>query len=79
MGIAIATILRAETLQVRFGSRADLTALECDFRYAPESRHRLPYPACPESATTGLMHCAKFVSFDHLVSTAKQRWRDVDA
>jgi hypothetical protein len=25
------------------------------------------------------VHCTKFVSLDHLVGAAKQRWRDVDA
>ena len=37
---------------VRFGSNSDLAALKCDFRYAPESRHRLPDRPCPKSATS---------------------------
>src|SRR4051812_28979381 len=31
---------------------------------------------CPRS---GLMHCTRFASLDHLIGAAKQRWRDVDA
>jgi hypothetical protein len=30
-----------------------LTAPKCDFRYAPESRHRLPDRPCPKGANTG--------------------------
>ena len=31
-------------------SKADLTALKCDFRYSPDSRHRRPDRLCPKSA-----------------------------
>src|ERR1700730_11753330 len=33
------------------GPNSDLTALKCDFRYAPESRNRLPNRPCPKSAS----------------------------
>jgi hypothetical protein len=32
-----------------------------------------------KSATSGLMHCTNFISLDHLVGAAEQRWRDLDA
>jgi hypothetical protein len=35
------------------GSKADLTALNCDFRYTLDSGHRLPAWACPKGANTG--------------------------
>ena len=34
------------------GSKADLTALKCDFRCTPKSRHRLPERPFPKSADT---------------------------
>ena len=35
------------------GSKADLTALKFDFRYTPDSGHRLPARSCPKSAKCG--------------------------
>jgi hypothetical protein len=44
---------------VRFGSKADMTAGICDVCFTPKSGHRLSALACPLCATSRLMHCSK--------------------
>jgi hypothetical protein len=56
----------------QMGSNSDLTPLECDFRYTPESRHRLPNRPCPKGAN-------KRHSLDHRIGAGKQCWRDVES
>ena len=41
---------------VRFGSKADMTALSRDVRYTPNSRHGLERVGCPLCANSG--HCS---------------------
>lgn len=50
---------RGGWMQVRCGSKADLTAPICDFRFAPDSGHVATAAPCPLGATTGLMHRSK--------------------
>jgi hypothetical protein len=46
------------TTNVRSGSKAALTALDCDFRHTPGSGHNSDI-AGPFRATTGLVQCSK--------------------
>jgi hypothetical protein len=39
--------------QVRFGSKADMTACNLNVRFTPESGHRLSLPGCPLCANSG--------------------------
>jgi len=39
---------------VGLGSKGDLTALKCDFRFAPDSRHKSDIASGPFSARSGL-------------------------
>jgi hypothetical protein len=49
--VGLRTQVRAHGANVRFGSKADLTALESDVCSAPESGHRPPNLPCRNSAT----------------------------
>ena len=44
---------------VRSGSKADVTLLNFDVRFTPESGHSSALSRCPFRARTGLMHCSK--------------------
>jgi hypothetical protein len=44
---------------VRFGSKADVTLLNFDVCFTPESGHSVAHEACPLGAISGLMHCSK--------------------
>src|SRR5437868_8964376 len=44
---------------VRFGSKADVTLVNFDVRFTPESRHRSARGQCPLWASSGLMHRSK--------------------
>jgi hypothetical protein len=48
-----------ESDDVSCGSKAVLTAPKSDFCSTPMNGHRQTAPACPKSATNGLMHCSK--------------------
>jgi len=41
------------SLDVRFGSKADISACPRHVRFTPKSRHSLPQPACPLCAKSG--------------------------
>src|ERR1700681_5120034 len=46
------------------------------FRVTPESGHCSIQSACRKRARNGLMHRGRSHSFDHLVCTSEQRFRD---
>jgi hypothetical protein len=47
----------------RYGSKADVTLLNFDVRFTPESGHRGARFGCPLWANNGLMHRSKNVLF----------------
>src|SRR5262249_25771635 len=47
------------TMNVRFGSKADIRSKKIDVRFTPKSGHRLSVLECPLCAKSGLMHCSK--------------------
>jgi hypothetical protein len=58
----------------RFGSKADVTLLNFDVRFTPESGLWTAVAECPLWAKCGLMHRNKIrPSFDHFVGAAEQR------
>ena len=59
---------------VRFGSKAEVKALNIDVRFTPESGHHSDIERCLLSAKSGLMQCSNFSAlFDHLVSAHEER------
>jgi hypothetical protein len=63
-------------LESAFGSKADLAALKCDFRFTPQGGHPADGLGCPKSA-----HNRKSLLFlfDYLISAGKQCRRDFEA
>src|SRR5262252_1933621 len=66
-------------LDVRFGSEADIRPEKSDVRFTCKSGHRSARRQCLLCAKSGLMQCSNSRLFDHLVGTAKQWQRDVEA
>jgi hypothetical protein len=56
--LAFITELRANC-HVRLGSKADVTLLNFDVRFTPESGHPMRHSECLLWAITGLMRCSK--------------------
>jgi hypothetical protein len=67
------------TANVAFGSKADIASIERDVRFTPKSGHCRATVGCPLCAKSGLMHRSDKTLFDHLVGSAEQRQRYVDA
>ena len=53
--------------------KADLTLLNFDVRFTPESGHSSPPSRCQLWARNELMQCSKLPSFDHFVGGGEQR------
>ena len=58
------------------GSLADVTLLNFDVRFTPNSGHSPTRSRCLLWAKSSLMHCSKKSLFDHLVGGRKQRRRN---
>ena len=69
----------AASLDVRFGSKADIDPPSADVRFTSKSGHRLTEFGCPLCATFGREQPQQNRSlFDHLVGAGEQRRRHID-
>jgi hypothetical protein len=52
------------------GPKADVTLLNFDVRFTPESGHPMRHSECPLWANSGLMHCNKIATYS-ITSSAR--------
>jgi hypothetical protein len=65
---------------VRYGSKADMTALSRDVRYTPNSGQTQSQSVCPLSANSCREHVQQTMRlFDHLVGAGEYGRRDFEA
>src|SRR5262249_22188247 len=71
--------LASRSMDVRFGSKADMCSARANVRFTPESDIKCDIMESPLWANSRLMHRSKGSLFDHLIRARLHRWRHADA